>query len=383
MSKPLEKFLSFNVINVNNSSSEHRRRIGVHWFLTWIHKEEPSQETLESVATKLSKYKNICNFIIQMEKCPLTSKSHIHMAITLDNTSHRPVPFFDKTFPGVHIQYVQNVEAVRLYCCKPYTRQLDPLFFNKSGLSSDKCLDRDKYLKMAEELSDEAKCNIDENSLKFKIIKAREKQIEKIQIKMAIADITEESKNYISEKKKYTKLIVDLETKLEIEPGKKGRLKGVDRAFALTQKSNYEKSLSQLEFNSFTSSVNCNTSDEVKELKDKVITLEERIIKLEKIIATLNLSTILSPIAPPKFEDIEFEPNSPTPPELEHRNLSPKSLGVLANQKYKQARDKGVSHADAVKIMSATRNGTAIPSFPPIKVVVNRKKSESKGSESD
>jgi hypothetical protein len=364
MSVQIEKFLTTNVIDASDQSNEHRRKTGIYWFLTWIHKDDASQETLEEVATKLSEYKNISNFIIQMEEDPITLKSHIHMALGLTSTSHRPVAFFDRTFPGVHIQYAQNIDAVRLYCCKPYTRQLPPIFFNKKGVSIDKYLDKEQYLKRAEEFNSEAKCNIKQTSTQLKIIKAREKEIEKVHIKIATADIIEESKNYIADRKRYIKAIVDLEIKLEIKPGKKSKLKKEDRALAIQKKVNYEKSLSELELTQPISSISHNPSDKIRELQDEVLTLKERVTKLEKLISTLILESLSSPTPPPNFEDIEFEPNSPTPPGLEHRNLSPKSIQKLASKKYGEARSDGISHNDATKITLAIRNGTAIPVFP-------------------
>jgi hypothetical protein len=378
MSSQTDEFLTTDVINVNIADNNNRRKIGMYWFLTWFLRKKSGKRTLEKVATILKEYCNIANFIIQMEQCLITSESHIHMAITLKDTSHRPVPFFAKSFPDVHIQYAHNIDAVRLYCCKPYTRQLPPLFFDKNGLSVDKCLDEEQYLKRAEDFKDEKTTNIKQNSIQCKIARAREKAIEKAQIKIAIADIDEETKYYISEKKRYTKLIDDLETKLDVEPGKKSKLNRQDRALAVSQKANYEKRLLELAEFQPVASISHNPSDKIRELEnkilsqgDEIITLNNRITQLELLFTNFKPSTSALLQEEIKIEDMDIEPNTPTPPHLKHRDLSPKSAHTLAGVKYKEARKKGLSHNDAMKISSAITNGTEVPSFsptsPPIK----------------
>lgn len=166
----------------NNSRfiKEHvsdRRKQSLHWGILWCNKKKCVPDRINKINELLETLPNIVNFIFQMQcfnnttnddhsssdseselesdtkNNPCDSLFYIIVAITLKNSSCKPVPQLLKLFPEARIIIPKSIHLWRSFCCKDNKRVLNTEAFYY-GIDSDLIIsykDKEEYMKESEQ----------------------------------------------------------------------------------------------------------------------------------------------------------------------------------------------------------------------------------------
>jgi hypothetical protein len=223
-----------------------RETWGFTYFLSIEESKMKSKDFLNNFEIKMNTFfknsktnqSHVINYVFQLEKCPITSRLHVHCAFQTDKGT-RPIPSLQETFKDAHILILKNYNSWCFYCCKSETRveNTKPVTFNMNDVIERIKKNDEKYVEppvltqeqkidiitrqeeekiLREEIRLKLRLDMRERVLKERSEKKRNEQEEaKIYLEsdeyknsnIIKKTFKEESKKFLEEQKKYRKLI--------------------------------------------------------------------------------------------------------------------------------------------------------------------------------